>query len=310
MPKKLTTQEFINKAQKVHGDKYDYHLVKYINAKTKVKIICPQHGVFEQLPNNHYKHGCSICAYNQKKYNQHSTEDFIKQAHIIHRNKYDYSLVDYKTAHTKVKIICPVHGVFQQKPNNHISQQNGCPLCYSNVLGLDLFIKKANIIHNKKYKYLVDKYIDNKQKIKIICTKHGIFEQKISSHLSGHGCPSCAYIRKKYNLNEFNDYKTKIRNKTKTIKKQLLINWDGRDYYDNEYIKDYYSLNHNDNKYPNIDHKISIFYGFINKISSDDIASIENLCITKKYHNLKKRTQTDIEYKKEYKKELKKYEKI
>ena len=62
--KRLTTEEFITRAREVHGHKYDYSLVEYVNWRTPVKIICPIHGVFEQIPNNHtsMKAGCPQCA--------------------------------------------------------------------------------------------------------------------------------------------------------------------------------------------------------------------------------------------------------
>jgi len=128
--KKLTTEQFIEKAKTVHGDKYDYSLVKYKNARTKVKIICTDHGVFEQIPNSHLKnHGCPKCKYKKlSSLNIDNNDLFVKKSNTIHNNKYDYSLVEYKTTWDKVKIICPVHGVFEQTPNAHIQGQ-GCPKC-------------------------------------------------------------------------------------------------------------------------------------------------------------------------------------
>ena len=125
MNKKKTTLEFIIKAKETHGDKYDYHLVTYETNKAKVRIVCPKHGVFEQTPNSHLNgSGCPCCYGTHKK----TTEQFIEDAKKVHGDKYDYSLVDYKTAKTKVKIICPKHGVFEQAPNNHLNGQD-CPVC-------------------------------------------------------------------------------------------------------------------------------------------------------------------------------------
>jgi len=121
-----TKGEFIKKAISVHGDKYDYSLVDYVNIRTKVKIICPEHGIFEQQPHSHLKcSGCSKCAIIKIR---STTQQFIEKAIGIHNNKYDYSLVDYKNTRTKVKIICPVHGIFEQTPHNHLSGQ-GCNKC-------------------------------------------------------------------------------------------------------------------------------------------------------------------------------------
>lgn len=125
--KKLTTEEFTKRAKQIHGDKYDYSLVDYKNARTKVKIICPEHGEFEQTPTAHLNNnqGCKKC-YDKKQ--SLTTEQFIEKAKIIHGDKYDYSLVDYKNGKTKVKIICPNHGMFEQQPRAHLDVQ-GCPKC-------------------------------------------------------------------------------------------------------------------------------------------------------------------------------------
>lgn len=106
-------------------------MVDYKNNSTKVKIICTKHGVFEQDPSSHinHKNGCPKCAYILKAdIIRLTTEDFIKNAKIIHDGKYDYSLVNYNKSHIKIKIICPKHGEFLQKPNAHLNG-NGCPIC-------------------------------------------------------------------------------------------------------------------------------------------------------------------------------------
>ena len=134
--KKLTTEEFISRAKLVHGDKYDYSKVNYINAKTKICIICPVHGEFWTLPSIHLSgHKCPKCVGGVKL----SKEDFITKAKEIHNNKYDYSKVDYKNTITEVCIICPNHGEFWQEPAVHLSGC-GCPIC--NESKLELIIQK------------------------------------------------------------------------------------------------------------------------------------------------------------------------
>jgi len=127
-----TGEQFIQDAYLIHGDKYDYSLVKYITARLKIKILCPIHGVFEQTPTNHLTgFGCNYCGGNQQK----TTAQFIQEAIMIHGDKYDYSLVEYINSYTKVKIICPTHGIFKQAPTNHIHIENerGCPTCTHRV---------------------------------------------------------------------------------------------------------------------------------------------------------------------------------
>ena len=130
-----TTEQFIIDAKKIHNNKYDYSLVDYINNKSKVKIICPTHGEFEQIPYSHLRgSGCPKCKGDKQRILcQSNKEEFTNKADKIHSNKYDYSLVDYKNAHTKVKIICPIHGEFEQKPTHHLSGK-GCPKCKGDKL--------------------------------------------------------------------------------------------------------------------------------------------------------------------------------
>ncbi len=110
---RLTTEEFIRRSKKVHGNKYDYSNVNYVNAKTKVTIICRTHGEFQQYSDNHLRGvGCPKCSGNKPL----TTEEFIEQAKAIHGNKYNYSKVIYVRSADKVDIICPVHGLFRQKP--------------------------------------------------------------------------------------------------------------------------------------------------------------------------------------------------
>ena len=183
-----TTAQFIEDAKRVHGDKYDYSLVEYKTNKTKVSIICPEHGVFEQKPNSHLSgSGCSACAGNRKK----TTQQFIKDAKRVHGDRYDYSLVDYKNAYTKVKIICSEHGVFEQKPNHHLNGRH-CPVCSELRKSTEQFIEDAKRVHGDRYDYSRTQYETARVKVKIICSEHGVFEQTPYNHLSGRGCPKCA----------------------------------------------------------------------------------------------------------------------
>jgi len=120
-------QKFLLKDQKkIHGDRYDYSLVDYVGIHQNIKIICSKHGIFQQLPNNHLKGlGCAKCSNIKRK----TKEEFIVNSNDVHENKYDYSLAEYKNNRTKVKIICPIHGVFEQCPDAHINQNQGCPKC-------------------------------------------------------------------------------------------------------------------------------------------------------------------------------------
>ena len=124
--KRLTTGEFILRARKVHGDKYNYSLTDYQNARSTVTIVCSTHGEFEQTPNNHLSgSACSKCSGTNKKI---TTDEFIKRARKVHGNKYNYSESDYNGAFKKLTIICPIHGTFEQKPSVH-THGSGCHKC-------------------------------------------------------------------------------------------------------------------------------------------------------------------------------------
>lgn len=186
---------FIKKAKEVHGDKYDYSLVDYINNRTNITIICPEHGEFLKTPCNHLKGQGHPASKGKRRVN---TDIFIKDAMQVHGEKYNYSLVEYVNSKTKVCIICPNHGEFWQTPNNHIKGQ-GHP--YSMVLKLrelhlsntEEFIEKARKVHSDKYDYSDSVYKGVHEKIEIRCKDHGVFPQTAGNHLQGNGCPSCIH---------------------------------------------------------------------------------------------------------------------
>lgn len=186
--KRLTNEEFIEKAKLVHGDKYNYSKVNYINNNTKVQIICPIHGEFCQRPKDHLKgQGCIRCSGKERK----TTESFIEQAKNIHGDKYDYSLINYTTIMSKVRITCPVHGEFLQVASKHLCGQ-GCPFCRKNKKDTtESFIEKAKHVHGDKFNYSNTVYLNNWTKLSIICPIHGEFLQTPNDHLDGCGCPKC-----------------------------------------------------------------------------------------------------------------------
>ena len=191
--RKKTKEEFIQDAIKVHGDKYDYKLVEYNGTHTKVKIICgcDNHGIFEQSPHSHISGaaGCPVCFGTPKK----TTEQFITDAIKVHGDKYKYDLVEYIDNKTKVKIICDLHGIFEQTPSGHL-RGDGCGICAIEESSLrSTFVDRANGVHNLKYNYELTEYVNNRTDIKIICPQHKeIFELRPDAHLEGRGCPYCS----------------------------------------------------------------------------------------------------------------------
>ena len=128
---RLTNEDFINKAMKIHGDKYDYTKVNYLNKNSKLIIICPIHGEFEKIAKYHTMNGsgCNLCAnINIGNSSRDTLGEFINKSKNIHGNKYDYLLVNYTNQREKVKIICSIHGEFEQKPYVHL-KGHGCKKC-------------------------------------------------------------------------------------------------------------------------------------------------------------------------------------
>lgn len=192
MRRNFTTREFVVKAKRIHGEKYNYSLVNYINSRTKVNIICPLHGIFTQIPNQHLrKHGCKKCYWS---YKSSTTSDFIAKATRIHKGKYSYLHSKYVANDINVMVTCPMHGDFTQLPSNHLNGE-GCKKCSWNIPSTKEFKLLAKKIHGEFYNY--DKFVYNGSKKRgiIICPKHGEFFQCPSNHLNGKGCLKCGFER-------------------------------------------------------------------------------------------------------------------
>lgn len=179
---------FLTEARRVHGYKYDYSGIDYVDLATKVKIKCPKHGYFEQIPSVHLGgSGCPKCAIESRSSKlRGSTESFVNRAIAKYGDKYDYRSVDYKDARTKIEIICKRHGSFWLLPHEHLNGE-GCPACAKN----NRFIERAQAIHGNRYDYSQVEYIDNEEPVIIKCPIHGVFTQRPHTHLRGRGCPKC-----------------------------------------------------------------------------------------------------------------------
>jgi len=197
-------EKFIKNANSIHNNFYDYSLVEYKNNKTKVKIICPKHGVFEQQPINHTNgQGCRKCGFEKSSASCRKSKDkLIQDFQKIHGEIFDYSLIEYKNNNQNVKIICKIHGKFEQTPHNHING-HGCPKCAIEYKGKKLskstqeFINNSGTKHNNFFTYENSIYINNRTKIIVTCPIHDDFKTNPSHHLNGIGCSKCSgnYIR-------------------------------------------------------------------------------------------------------------------
>jgi len=185
MSKRKTNLEFVEECNNIHNFYFDYSEVYYINAHTKIKIICPIHGIFEQTPHNHLRHGCKKCG------KLISKKELILRFKKVHGNKYQYNEMCYTGMKNNIKIKCIVHGYYYQTPINHL-QGKCCYKCASNSKKtLNEIILKLNKTHNNKYDYSKLEKVNVNKKVKIICPTHGEFIQILNNHLRGHGCSSC-----------------------------------------------------------------------------------------------------------------------
>jgi ssDNA-binding Zn-finger/Zn-ribbon topoisomerase 1 len=221
--RKLNTKQFIFKANQIHNNKYNYSLVEYIGTKTKVNIICHQHGKFKQTPYSHLSgSGCPNCGniiIGQKL--RSSLIKFINKSNIIHNNKYDYSKVIYNRAIDNVIIVCPIHKEFLQKPSKHLTG-HGCPKCNSSKgeLLIEQYLKEHNInyktqkrFHNCRNKLPLpfDFYLPDHN----ICIEFdGELHFKSSNYFGGHN----KLLQTQHNDKIKNDYCNGINSRTKLIR--------------------------------------------------------------------------------------------
>lgn len=226
--KAKTVKERIEHFTIIHKGFYDYSLLTDpVKWDSKIPVVCPVHGVFETIVNNHARGaGCPSCA----GVKLITREERINQAKEIHGGKYDYSLwSEDVTVHSMVESICPEHGLWRHSVANHIQKKSGCPACARNKpRTFETFVKAANKVHDYKYRYVLADDVRSASPVTIECPVHGLFTQLVSNHLSGKGCSACAsygFDPKKpawfYMLQAENMFKVGITNKFEQRMKQL-----------------------------------------------------------------------------------------
>lgn len=216
--KKLTEKQAIERFNSIYGDRYDYSVMGYTNWVNNITVGCRIHGLFSVSPHHHYRGSeCRKClGY------VYDRDSFIFKSGMRHKNKYDYSLSDYNGSKSKIIIICPTHGSFNQLPNDHLGGK-GCRKCATDIASENYTIKieeaKNRMMERYKGKYSYDLYIKQvptHEKISIVCWKHGVFHMTIANHMTnGHGCRKCAldvHIGS-YNETLMNRYPEKYKNK-------------------------------------------------------------------------------------------------
>jgi hypothetical protein len=254
-------KEFKEKAEEIHNFRYEYPEQTFSPRQKYVTVICKKHGEFKQPIVGHINgNGCSRCKGEEFAARvSYSKEQFIERAIEVHGNFYDYSEVVYKpNSREKIKIICPIHGEFFQLSSYHLNGF-GCKKCGLDTVYLKLaktdrqFIEDANEVHKYKYDYCKVDYVSSKNKVTIICKKHGEFQQKPNGHLGGQGCPVCGGLESKRerDINEFlsNYFETENRkrgilnNKRQELdiyipEKNFAIEYNGSIWHSEKYNKD------------------------------------------------------------------------
>lgn len=220
MGKRLNKEEFIKRAKLIHGDRYDYSKVNYVNNSTKIILFDNVLKEYFTITPASILNGCgnknNVKNILSQKFSM-GKNTFVEKAMKKHGDRYDYSKVNYINNRTKVCIICPEHGEFQQTPDKHLRGQ-GCPKCCrkNKKYTTDEFIEQAIKIHGNLYDYSETVYGKNKkEKVKIICPKHGSFLITPESHLQGGGCKYCT-VGDVFNTEDFI-------NKAKNIHKNKYI---------------------------------------------------------------------------------------
>lgn len=162
---KMNKEIFVNKANEIFNGEYIYDEFEYVNAHTQSYIICKKHGKFVKTPTAHLSgQGCPICTYERlSKENSMGKEMFISKSIDKHGIFYDYTNVEYINNSTDVAIGCPIHGIFYQTPNNHLSGR-GCPLCKQSHLERDikLLLDKIGVDYEfqKRFEWLGKRLLD------------------------------------------------------------------------------------------------------------------------------------------------------
>lgn len=198
MARMFTHTEIINLFKEKHGGRYDYSNVIYNGIDKKVSIVCGVHGTFNQIPRHHKNGaGCPMCGtQSASKKTRKTNGDVIDSFLATHGNRYDYSKTEYINSSSKVKIICNIHGIFEQYPSDH-AKGCGCPPCAYDSISVNAIKNDKDVIsafkrtHGSLYDYSLVRYTGSLKPVKIICKKHGLFEQIPKSHIKGCGCKLC-----------------------------------------------------------------------------------------------------------------------
>jgi len=230
----LTTQEFILRAQKVHGDKaFDYSFVDYKGIEIKVRLVCNRCGnVSNHTPTYHLAgHKCHCSSEHKGSLSILTEVEFISKADSFYgEGKYLYDKVGYVNYKTKVLIGCKEegHNYFLKMPSEFFRGQ-GCPTCSAETSRIKQmkpqgqYIKECSTKHSNRYDYSLTTYNGRNYPITVICPIHKAFEIGAGAHIDGSGCKLCVY--------QANDYSERFKLKTPAKLYYIKIKTADKTYY-------------------------------------------------------------------------------
>jgi len=193
---KMPQSEFLRKAMETHGDRYDLSKAIVSGLQSKIVAICREHGEFYPTANNFLNgSGCPKCARSKVgAIARKPVVSIISKALKVHQGRYGYGKITYKDQQAFLKVICPVHGVFSQRAQDHL-KGIGCRKCAQPVHDLESFKEEATLVHGGFYDYSKAQYVNAAVKVEIVCPEHGSFWQLPACHVSlQNGCPRCAKV--------------------------------------------------------------------------------------------------------------------
>lgn len=194
---RLTQEEFLQNMRKVHPN-LDFSRAEYISTRKKVVVGCKEHGWFEKSPNKLSTQGCPTCSKLSKiKKKTVSFDEFVSRAEKVHEGKYTYCRDSYTgTGNDKgVRINCQKHGWYYQNVKSHLKGY-GCTKCSGSApIDFDRFVERATEVHKGKFKYPKQYICGGKDRVRVICPKHGEYEVLAQAHLNGSDCSECAHLK-------------------------------------------------------------------------------------------------------------------
>lgn len=196
---KLTREQIVDRFKNTHGDRFDYRLFEYNGISAPGIIVCRDHGRFSCTPDRHFRgDGCPTCSINKRSQSKKLThEEWVSKAVETHNGFYDYSKSSYVNAKSKITVICPNHGEFEQGANAHI-RGSGCPLCVGFKISSkkrkseQAFVDQMRDRYGDRFDLSCVVYNGSKHPVTLVCREHGEFIRTAGELLQGWACSSCA----------------------------------------------------------------------------------------------------------------------